>query len=91
MKVAFPCSKCFLNLLLIIDIDHDTAEMAGFSLFSLYDAAAHANPLARLRLDVYPVLNVETATGLDGSRYGLLGALAFLGVKKGKEQFESKG
>ena len=46
VKVTFPCSKRFLNLLLVIDVDHDTAKMAGFSLFTLYHAAARANPLA---------------------------------------------
>ena len=36
----------FFDLLLVIDVDHNTAEMAGFSLFALYYPAARANPLA---------------------------------------------
>ena len=46
VKVAFPGSKRFLDLLLIVDFDHDTAEMAKPSLFVLNDAAARANPVA---------------------------------------------
>src|SRR5215211_381120 len=89
-KMAFPCSKCFLNLFLIVDIDHDSAEMAGFSLFVPYDATARPNPVAELRFAAYPVLQVETATRLDGSHYGLLGVLAFFRVKKGKEHLVGK-
>ena len=44
--MAFPGSKRFLDLLLIVDFDHDTAEMAKPSLFVLNDAAARANPVA---------------------------------------------
>jgi hypothetical protein len=80
-----------LNLLLIIDVDHDPAEMARSSLLAPYDAAARANPLARLRSAVDVVLHVETAAGLDRLRYGLPGASALFRVKKGKEQFVSKG
>ena len=47
--------------------------------------------MARLRLAVYPVLQIETAAGFDGSRDGLPGALAFFRVQKGKEQFVSEG
>ena len=46
MKVAFPRSKRFLDLLLIVDIDDDSAEMARPSLLTLDDAAARANPVA---------------------------------------------
>ena len=46
VKVAFPCSKRFLDLLLIVDFDDDSAEMARPSLFVLDDAAARANPVA---------------------------------------------
>src|SRR5204862_7303371 len=45
VKVAFPCSKCFLDLFLIVDVDHDAAEMARPALFALYDTASRANPV----------------------------------------------
>ena len=89
--MTFPRSERFLDLLLIIDIDHDSAEMAGFSLVVLCGALPWArNHWPGLRLAVYPVLHVEAATGLDGSRHGLLGALAFFRVKKGKEHLVGK-
>ena len=45
-KVAFPCSQRFFDLLLIVDIDDDSAEVAWTTLFALDDAAARANPVA---------------------------------------------
>ncbi len=91
MKVAFPCSKRFLDLLLIGDVDHDSTKVARFSVIIVHDTAASANPLARSRFAIYPIMQVETATGLDRPRYGLLSAFSFFLVKKGKEQFVSKG
>jgi hypothetical protein len=46
MKVAFPRSKRFLDLLLILDVDDDSAEVARPLLFTFDDAAARANPMA---------------------------------------------
>src|ERR1700682_3804230 len=48
VKVALPRSKRFLNLLLVVDFDDDSAEMAGPYLLALYDAAARANPAPAL-------------------------------------------
>jgi hypothetical protein len=90
-KVVFPRSESFLDLLLIINVDQDSAEVAGCSVIALDHTAARANPLAQLRLAADPVLYIETASGLDGSRDGLLGELAFFRVKQGKEYLVGKG
>ena len=48
LKVTFPSSQRFLDLLLVVDIDHDSAEMARNTLLILHQAATQANPAVRL-------------------------------------------
>src|SRR6476620_1025177 len=84
-KVTFPCSQRFFDLLLLVDIDHDAAEVTWDSLLIPYHTASCTNPMARLRLCPDSILHIETAAGLDRSLYGLFCWLAVLRFKKGKE------
>src|SRR3954454_8559124 len=88
--MSFSGSERCFDLLLIIDVNHDPAEMARFSVCVDYDTAARPNPLARLRPAVYAVLQIKTAAGFDGSRYGLFRSLPFLRCKKGKKHIVAK-
>src|SRR3954454_25246115 len=88
--MSFSGSERCFDLLLIIDVNHDPAEMARFSVCVDYDAAARPNPVARLRPAVYAVLQIKTAAWFDGSRYGLFRSLPFLRCKEGQKHIVDK-
>jgi hypothetical protein len=48
LKVTFPSSERYLDLLLIVDIDDDSAKMARNTVLVLHQAATQANPAIRL-------------------------------------------
>src|SRR6476619_2612515 len=90
-KMTFAGSQGFFDLLLIVDIDHDAAEVAGKSLVVPHHAAACANPMARSRFSRDAVLHIKTAAALDRLSYGLVRALAVLRFQKGQKQVVGEG
>ncbi len=84
--MALAGSERFLKFLLFVDVENDSAEVAGYSVLTVDGAAARANPVVLSVAALYPVLNIEAAAGCDGLLYGLLGCLPVLRFEEGEKQ-----
>ena len=87
--MAFPRSQRVFELLLLIDIENNAAEMARTPILIPDQAAAGANPLAGSPFSAFstkPERNVEIAAGLGNPLDRLFGALAILRFEQGKKQ-----
>jgi hypothetical protein len=85
-EVIFPRPQRLFEQFLLVDIENDSAEMAGGPGLILDEAASHANPLTKSRRPANPERNVEIAADLGGPLDRLLGAVTILWFEKRKKQ-----
>src|ERR1700676_2966156 len=79
-------SQRLFELLLLVDVEHDSAQMTGCSAFILDQATAGADPVCEPRRFTQPVGNVEIAAAFDRSLNGLLSPLTVARFQQGKEK-----
>ena len=80
-KVTFPDPECFFDLLLLLDIDNEPADVTRRSFFIPYDATKCAYPLVRLSPAVDTYCS-ESPPAFDQRLYGLIRACAVLRLKQ---------
>ncbi len=85
-EVAFACSQRLFELLLLVDVERDSAEVMRRAVLGPDQAGTHANPMARSGLCGDREGNVELATGFDRSPDGLHGAFAIWWLEQRKEK-----
>ncbi len=84
--MALARSQRILELLFLVDIENDAAEMAWHPGFVPDQAAAGANPLSGFVPGANPEGDVEIAAGLGDFPDGQVGALAILRFEQGQKQ-----
>ncbi len=67
--MALPGSKRLFRLLLLIDVEHNSAKMTGLTVLAVDKPAARANPMTGPWRSDEPVLDVEITSGLSASLY----------------------
>src|SRR5258708_1465461 len=68
-EMALPGSKRLFRLLLLIDVEHNSAKMTGLTVLAVDKPAARANPMTGPWRSDEPVLDVEITSGLSASLY----------------------
>ena len=89
--MALARSQRVLELLFLVDVERDAADMAGDPGLVPDQAAAGANPLPELVLAEKPEGNVETAAGLGNLPDRPVDALAVSRFEQGKKQLVGYG
>ena len=90
-EVVFPGSQRLFELLFLIDIEGNAAEMACDTGVVLDQAAAFTDPLTGSRRRADPEGNVEIAAELGNPRELPFGALAIPGFEQRKKQVVADG
>lgn len=80
--MTFSRPQCFFNLLLIVDIENDPAQMTRCTVIAVDNAAASANAVTAFMRSSHPILNIQVAPSFDRSLHGEFSALAILRFKQ---------
>ncbi len=89
--MALARSQRLLELLFLVDVENDSADMARGAGLVPDQAAAGANPLSGFLPSADPERDVETAAGLGNLPDGLVRALAVLRFEQRKKQLVGYG
>ena len=78
-------SQRFLKLLLLVDVEHDAAEMTGQAFLIFHQTSTEPDPMGDAKRLTQAIGKIEIAAAFDGPLDALLRAVAIGRLERGKE------